>query len=44
MKFGEISVFMTADEQKVLAIVKSSENYVNLSASLSPVFSEINEL
>jgi Na+/phosphate symporter len=35
---------LSADEQKVLAIVKSSENYENLSASLSPVFSEINEL
>lgn len=35
---------LSADEQKVLAIVKSSENYDNLSASLSPVFSEINEL
>ena len=35
---------MSADEQNVLAIVKSSENDDNLSASLSPVFSEINEL
>jgi hypothetical protein len=35
---------LSADEQKVLAIVKSSENDDNLSASLSPVFSEINEL
>jgi hypothetical protein len=29
---------LSVDEQEILAIVKSSENYENLSASLSPVF------
>ncbi|VDI74504.1 Hypothetical predicted protein [Mytilus galloprovincialis] len=35
---------LSADEQTVLAIVKTSESYENLSSSLHPVFSEINEL
>ncbi|CAC5397270.1 unnamed protein product [Mytilus coruscus] len=35
---------LSADEQTVLAIVKTSESYENLSSSLHHVFGEINEL
>ena len=35
---------MSAEEQKVISIVKTSENYENLSTCLFPVFHEINQI